>query len=283
MHASPVVPPHGPVRSVRKPLRPAVAALVVIALAASLAACGSRVAGASSSPVEKPDLTVAVVPATGAAGAYIAARDGYFTAAGLQVKIVAVTSSADALAGLADGAIDVDEGQWTSAFDAKVAGLHLHALAPGNSGGPGLEQLMIPGHSPVTTIRQLAGKTIAVNVLAGLPVLLTDMVLAENGILALTWGAAQDPRWAPVMAAVDAHVPDGTPGFEAFFRRPPFHDIAAVDQMLAAAAMNRSPPSPRGHHGLRHPGAVVGDVPVPGPRGGGLAAHPRRPPARCSL
>lgn len=41
---------------------------------------------------------------------------------------------------------------------------------------------MIPGHSPVTTIRQLAGKTIAVNALAGLPVLLTNTVLAENGI-----------------------------------------------------------------------------------------------------
>jgi ABC-type glycerol-3-phosphate transport system substrate-binding protein len=94
MHASPAVPPHGPVRSVRKPLRPAVAALAVITLAAALAACGSRMAGASGSPVEKPDLTVAVVPATGAAGAYIAARDGYFTAPGLQVKIVAVTSSA---------------------------------------------------------------------------------------------------------------------------------------------------------------------------------------------
>ena len=58
-------------------------------------------------------------------------------------------------------------------------------------------------------------------------------LLKPGGGLTLTWGAAQDPRWAPAMAAVDAHVPDGVPGFEAFFRRPPFHDIAAVDQMLA--------------------------------------------------
>jgi len=56
-----------------------------------------------------------------------------------------------------------------------------------------------------------------------------------GGVLSLTWGAAKDPRWAPVMAAVDAHVPDGMPGFEAFFRRPPFHDIAEVDQMLAGS------------------------------------------------
>ena len=58
-------------------------------------------------------------------------------------------------------------------------------------------------------------------------------LLKPGGVLALTWGAAQDPRWAPAMAAVDAHVPDGMPGFEAFFRRPPFYDIAMVDQMLA--------------------------------------------------
>ncbi len=155
--------------------------LTAIALACTLAACGSSAAGASSGPVEKPDLTVAVVPATGAAGVYIAAQDRYFAAAGLNVKIEAVTSSADALAGLSNGSIDIDEGQWTTAFSAEKAGLHLHALAPGNSGGLGLEQLIIPRHSPVTTVRQLAGKTIAVNALASLPVLLTDMALLSNG------------------------------------------------------------------------------------------------------
>ena len=44
-------------------------------------------------------------------------------------------------------------------------------------------------------------------------------LLKPGGVLAFTWGAAQDPRWAPAIAAVDAHVPDGMPGFEAFFRR----------------------------------------------------------------
>jgi SAM-dependent methyltransferase len=60
-------------------------------------------------------------------------------------------------------------------------------------------------------------------------------LLKPGGVLALTWGAAQDPRWAPVMAAVDAHVPDTMVGFEAFFRRPPFHHTAAVNQMLAVS------------------------------------------------
>jgi hypothetical protein len=37
------------------------------------------------------------------------------------------------------------------------------------------------------------------------------------------------------MAAVDAHVPQGTLGFEAFFRRPPFDDIDPVEQMITAS------------------------------------------------
>lgn len=60
-------------------------------------------------------------------------------------------------------------------------------------------------------------------------------LLKPGGVLAMTWGAAPDPRWAAAMAAVDAFVPGGVPGFEAFFRRPPFHDMAAVDQMLAGS------------------------------------------------
>ena len=37
------------------------------------------------------------------------------------------------------------------------------------------------------------------------------------------------------MAAVDAHVPAGMPGFEAFLRRPPFGRIEPVEQMLTEA------------------------------------------------
>jgi NitT/TauT family transport system substrate-binding protein len=64
------------------------------------AACGSAAATGRAGP-EKPDLTVAVVPAISAAGLYIAAQRGYFTAAGLHVKIVPIASGVNALAGLA--------------------------------------------------------------------------------------------------------------------------------------------------------------------------------------
>ena len=106
-------------------------------------------------------------------------------------------------------------------------------------------------------------------------------LLKPGGTFGFSWGLAQDPRWEPVMAAVDAHVPAGMSGFEAFLRRPPFGGTNPVEQMLTA---NRLPGradrhSPGGHR-LRQPGAVVGRVPVPGPVGDLLAAHPARPAGR---
>ncbi len=183
MPCAPAAPPHGPVK---RPARTTglrmITAVAVTAVAGTLAACGSSKATTSSSAVEKPDLTVAVVPASGAAGLYIAAQDVYFTAAGLHVKIVPVASGGDALASLVNGSVDVDEGQWTSDIAAQVAGIKLHALAAGNAGGPGVQEVTVLPGSGIRTVKQLAGKTIAVNALAGLTVLLIDTVLAANGM-----------------------------------------------------------------------------------------------------
>ena len=60
-------------------------------------------------------------------------------------------------------------------------------------------------------------------------------LLKPGGTLGFSWGLAQDPRWVPVMAALDAHVPPGMSRFEAFFRRPPFDGTGHVDQMLTGS------------------------------------------------
>jgi NitT/TauT family transport system substrate-binding protein len=144
------------------------------------AGCGS--AKVTGQP-EKPDLTVAVVPAAGPAGLYIAQADGFFTQAGLHVKIENVASGSDAIADLVNGSVDVDQGQWTSDLAAEAAGVvKLHALAAGNSGASGVEQISVLPSSGISTVKQLAGKTIAVNALQGLPVYLSDTVLAEYGM-----------------------------------------------------------------------------------------------------
>ncbi len=180
MPCVPAASPHGPVIP---PPRPSADRRPCAGVAAGpLAACGSSRAGTGRARVEKPDLTVAVVPASGAAGLYIAQQDGFFAAAGLHVKIVPVASGGDVLANLINGSVDVDEGQWTSDIAAQAAGIKLHALAAGNAGGPGVQEVTVLPGSGIRTVKQLAGKTIAVNALAGLTVLLIDSMLAANGM-----------------------------------------------------------------------------------------------------
>jgi NitT/TauT family transport system substrate-binding protein len=179
MPSVPAAFPHVPVICFRHRWLVAVCAGIVLLTSA----CGSSVASSTGNRPEKPDVTVAVVPATSVAGLYIAQERGYFTAAGLHVKIVPVASGVNALPELVRGSVDIDEGQWTSDVAAEAAGAaRLRVLAPGNSGGNALEEVVTPPGSAITSIGQLRGRTIAVNALKGLAVLLTSNVLASHGV-----------------------------------------------------------------------------------------------------
>ena len=230
----PAAPLHAPAPSARSPIRRALAALT-LTTAVVAAACGSSKASTSrdSNAVEKPDLTVAVVPAISAAGLYIAQQRGYFTAAGLHVKIVPVASGVDAIPNLASGSVDIDEGQWAADLSAEAAGaVRLYALAAASAGGPGVQEVVVPAGSPVTTVAQLHGKTIAVNALGGLAVLLTDNVLADHGV------PVKDVHYVPVPfpamgAALAAHRVDA-----AFIAEP---SLSAAEIGWGGAAVRRQP------------------------------------------
>jgi NitT/TauT family transport system substrate-binding protein len=184
MPTQPAAVAHEPVYRTRIVLARALAAAASTAAVLALAACGSSAASSTGTAhIEKPDLTVSVVPATSVAGLYIAQERGYFAAAGLHVKIVPVVSGVNALPELVRGSVDIDEGQWTSDVAAQASGAaHLRVLAPGNSGGTALEEVVTPPGSAIQTVQQLRGKTIAVNALKGLAVLLTSNVLNSYGV-----------------------------------------------------------------------------------------------------
>jgi hypothetical protein len=50
---------------------------------------------------------------------------------------------------------------------------------------------------------------------------------------------AQEARWVPVLAAIDAYVPDGVPGFGAFMRRPPFASIGAFEDLVTGCGFEQ--------------------------------------------
>ncbi len=149
--------------------------------AAALAGCSSATAGPPANG-DGAVVTVTVVPAPGAAGLYIAADDGLFTAAGLHVRIANAVSASGAVPDLLSGKTDVVLGQWTTAIAAEAEGAKLAAVGEGNAGSSGLEELVTSADSHVTRLSQLDGKTIAVNALRGLPQLLTVRLLADNDV-----------------------------------------------------------------------------------------------------
>ena len=59
-------------------------------------------------------------------------------------------------------------------------------------------------------------------------------LLSPGGVVAFSWGITGDPRWTPVIAAVDAYVPAPHPGFEAWIHRYPFTAAGHVEAMLAS-------------------------------------------------
>lgn len=147
------------------------------------AASPSNATSSSSAATQaQTNVTVAAVPATGATGLYIAQQRGFFAAAGLRVTIESSISAADVVPDLLHGSIDVSLGQWTSAIAVQASGVHLRAIAAGNSGGPGLEELVTAAQSPITSLGQLRGKTIAVNALSGLSQMLAESVLSPAGV-----------------------------------------------------------------------------------------------------
>src|ERR1039458_5354185 len=88
-----------------------------------LAAGGSGAAGGAGGAgpprVEKPDLTVAVVPSTDAAGFFIALYQGLFKAQGLHVTFVPATSSKTVIAGQVKGVYDITGGNYVSYIQAQ--------------------------------------------------------------------------------------------------------------------------------------------------------------------
>ncbi len=179
-------------------------AAVLTAAGVLITAAGCSAAATAPGAQANADIVVAAVPATGATGLYIAEDQGLFSRAGLHVTVDSPPSAASTVTGLLQGKIDVTLGQWTTAFTLEAAGKPLRALASGNAGGPGLEEVVTSRDSPVTTLSRLKGTTIAVNVPNGLSQAMTESLLAPAGI------AGRQVHWVVLpFQAMGASVAEG--------------------------------------------------------------------------
>ena len=161
------------------------AALLVAAVPLVLAAGCSSSGGAAANPpsVEKPNLTVAVVPAVDSAGFFIALYDGLFTAQGLHVTFVPATSSETAISQQVKGNYDITGGNYVSYIQAQQANLaNLDIFAEASVMEPGAQALYTMPGSPIRTLADLKGRTVGINAPYNILYLLAASVLSEHGI-----------------------------------------------------------------------------------------------------
>jgi NitT/TauT family transport system substrate-binding protein len=171
--------------------------LLVTAVTLLAAGCSTGASAAGTPGVEKPDLTVAVVPAVDSAGFFVALEEGLFKAQGLNVTFKPAISSATVIDQQAAGKIDITGGNYVSYIQAQsnwdagmrpgpsspsVLAADLDIVAEGSRLQPGVLGLYTMPGSPITTLAQLRGRTVGNNALKNLSYMLAASVLTEHGI-----------------------------------------------------------------------------------------------------
>jgi NitT/TauT family transport system substrate-binding protein len=159
---------------------------VRIAAAAAVtcaAGCSGAAPGAQAPALEKTTIVVGAVPATDSAGLYIAQQRGYFTAAGLHVKIVNIISAKDAISAQLQGKFDVTLGNYVSYIQADAEQhADIRVIEEGSVIQPNDQSIVTLPGSPLATLADLRGKRLAVNVPNNIGNILIGSALAGQGI-----------------------------------------------------------------------------------------------------
>jgi NitT/TauT family transport system substrate-binding protein len=144
--------------------------------AATVFGCPVRAADAAT-------INLINLPADNSAEVYYAQDLGLFKAAGLDVRITAMTNSGAIIASLAGGAGDIGNSVVGSAAQARSKGIPVRFIAPAGLfvGAEPTSALVVPKDSPVHSAADLAGKTIAVSGLEDLAYYATRAWIDKNG------------------------------------------------------------------------------------------------------
>ncbi|MQA86424.1 MAG: PhnD/SsuA/transferrin family substrate-binding protein [Streptosporangiales bacterium] len=155
--------------------------LLVVYLATGCDGLGSS--AAESGDLEKTKIKIGVLPIIDTAPVYVGIKKGVFAAEGLTVEPVMLEQSTEALPMLKEGKLDFAFGNYVNYFMAHADGsAKLRVQAEGYQSKPGVFVIVTMPNSPIRSPRDLAGKTLAVNIKDNISTLTTNEVIKTEGV-----------------------------------------------------------------------------------------------------
>ncbi len=171
------------------------AALALASLGTVAAACGSSSPSSSSATTSATTATTAVTPATINVGVlpiadvaplYLGIKQGFFAKQKLTVVPHALQGGAAVASAVVGGSLQFGFGATANLILAAAHNLPVKFVAQGDqaaaTAAAAWSGILVSGNSGITSIKDLAGKTIASNALQGENELALDAVLQANGV-----------------------------------------------------------------------------------------------------
>jgi NitT/TauT family transport system substrate-binding protein len=150
--------------------------------AVALSACSAKSAQQAAPAVEIPEIRLGVLKVTDTAPLFVAQREGIFQKYGLNPKFVTMELTGDQRIDLEHGQADVTFDSWVTIFLNVADGADWVVLGEAYQTGPRSTGLLAASSARLRGVADLAGKRIGVNNARGLGVLLTNSLLATNGM-----------------------------------------------------------------------------------------------------
>ncbi len=139
---------------------------------------------AASTPAQT--INVGVLPIADVAPLYLGIKQGFFAAQHLNVTVHSLQGGAAVASAVVGGSLQFGFGATANIVLARAHGLPLQFVANGDQAGStaatAWSGILVSANSGITSISQLAGKTIAANATQGENELALDAILQRNGV-----------------------------------------------------------------------------------------------------
>jgi NitT/TauT family transport system substrate-binding protein len=172
----------------RQGLQTMLAALTAATLLA-LAGCGGDDEGGGGGSAGGSKLTkvkVGVLPISNVAPLYLGVEKGFFKQEGLEIEPAPAQSGNEIVTAMVSGDLQFAFLGYVPASSARGQGLPLKLIANADNGADTAKdewtQLMVGKDSPIRDVKDLAGKTIAVNALKGVGEVVIKAALEKQGV-----------------------------------------------------------------------------------------------------